>query len=186
MSMTFHLHRHPDPASDERRAEIHANPGFGQYFTDHMVTAVWTKGGGWQDAAISPYGPITLMPSAAVLHYAQAIFDGLKAHDNPWAQPKTQRGHWSDGLGLGKLGDGTAATLLFAGCSADRPDGKAGAVALARLMQRAGVQFAVLGAEEKNAKSFTKGMTACPQASTSSTISQCSTSASSRTPAPSS
>lgn len=80
MSMTFHLHRNPDPASDERRAEIHANPGFGQYFTDHMVTAVWTKGGGWQDAAISPYGPITLMPSAAVLHYAQEVFEGLKAY----------------------------------------------------------------------------------------------------------
>ena len=77
------------------------------------------------------------------------LLDGLKEHDNPWAQPKAQRGHWADGLGLKKLGGGTAATLLFAGCSADRPSGTAGAVALAKLMQRAGVQFAVLGAEEK-------------------------------------
>jgi heterodisulfide reductase subunit D len=77
------------------------------------------------------------------------LFNGLKEHDNPWAQPKTQRGHWADGLGLEKLGDGTAATLLFAGCSADRPDGRSGAVALAKLMQRAGIQFAVLGEEEK-------------------------------------
>ena len=38
-------HRHPSPASDERRAEIHANPGFGVHFTDHMVRAVWTKDG---------------------------------------------------------------------------------------------------------------------------------------------
>jgi len=77
------------------------------------------------------------------------LFEGLKEHDNPWAQPKAQRGHWADGLGLEKLGGGTAATLLFAGCSADRPSGRAGAVALAKLMQRAGVQFAVLGEEEK-------------------------------------
>ncbi|MDP2603958.1 MAG: (Fe-S)-binding protein [Deltaproteobacteria bacterium] len=77
------------------------------------------------------------------------LFDGLKEHDNPWAQPKAQRGHWADGLGLKKLGDGTAATLLFAGCSVDLPSGRAGAIALAKLMQRAEVQFAVLGAEEK-------------------------------------
>jgi Fe-S oxidoreductase len=77
------------------------------------------------------------------------LFDGLKEFDNPWAQPKIQRGHWADGLGLKKLGGDTAATLLFAGCSADRPDGKAGAVALAKLMQRAGIPFAVLGEEEK-------------------------------------
>jgi len=80
MSLTFHLTRHPDPASDERRAEIHADPGFGQYFSDHMVTATWTKDHGWHDAAVVPYGPITLMPSAAVLHYAQEIFEGLKAY----------------------------------------------------------------------------------------------------------
>jgi len=77
------------------------------------------------------------------------LFDGLKVHDNPWALPKTQRGHWADGLGLKKLGDGTAATLLFAGCSADLPSGRAGAIALAKLMQRAEVQFAVLGDQEK-------------------------------------
>lgn len=77
------------------------------------------------------------------------IFDGLKEHDNPWAQPKARRGHWADGLGLEKLGAGGVATLLFAGCSADQPSGKAGAIALAKLMQRAGVPFVVLGNEEK-------------------------------------
>ena len=43
MSLTFDLHRNPTPASDERRAAIHANPGFGVFFTDHMLRAVWTK-----------------------------------------------------------------------------------------------------------------------------------------------
>jgi branched-chain amino acid aminotransferase len=80
MSLTFDLHRRPDPASDERRAEILADPGFGVHFTDHMATATWTKGEGWHDAVIAPYGPITLMPSAAVLHYAQEVFEGLKAY----------------------------------------------------------------------------------------------------------
>ena len=80
MSLTFDLHRNPTPASDERRAAIHANPGFGVFFTDHMVRAVWTKAGGWGDGRVEPYGPIQLMPSAAVLHYAQEIFEGLKAY----------------------------------------------------------------------------------------------------------
>jgi branched-chain amino acid aminotransferase len=80
MSLTFDLHRNPSPVGDERRAEIHANPGFGVHFTDHMLRAVWTKEGGWGDGRVEPYGPIQLMPSAAVLHYAQEIFEGLKAY----------------------------------------------------------------------------------------------------------
>lgn len=77
------------------------------------------------------------------------LLDGLKKHDNPWAQPKAERGRWADGLGLKKLGKGAAETLLFAGCSADRASGKASAVALARLMQRAGAEFVVLGDAEQ-------------------------------------
>jgi Fe-S oxidoreductase len=77
------------------------------------------------------------------------IFDGLKEHDNPWAQPKAQRGGWANGLGLKKLGAGNAATWLFAGCLADRPSGQAGAIALAQLMQGAGVPFDILGNDEK-------------------------------------
>jgi branched-chain amino acid aminotransferase len=80
MSLTFDLHRNATPASVERRSAIHANPGFGVFFTDHMLRAVWTKDGGWGDGRVEPYGPIQLMPSAAVLHYAQEIFEGLKAY----------------------------------------------------------------------------------------------------------
>jgi Fe-S oxidoreductase len=77
------------------------------------------------------------------------IFDGLKQRDNPWAQPKSERGAWAQGLGLKKLGAAKVSTLLFAGCSADRESGRSGAVALARLMQRAGEDFAILGEAEK-------------------------------------
>ncbi|MBM4263983.1 MAG: (Fe-S)-binding protein [Deltaproteobacteria bacterium] len=77
----------------------------------------------------------------------RAIFEGLQKHDNPWGQ--TKRGEWANGLSLKKLGESTATTLLFAGCSADRDSGRAGAVALAKLMRAAGENFAILGAEEK-------------------------------------
>ncbi len=66
--------------SDEHRAAILANPGFGKSFTDHMVLATWTRGQGWHDAKVTAYGPLQLMPSAAVLHYAQEVFEGLKAY----------------------------------------------------------------------------------------------------------
>src|SRR6476646_7354182 len=83
MRLTFDLHRNPTASSEERRAAIHANPGFGVFFTDHMVRSVWTKAGGWGEGRVEPYGPIQLMPSAAVLHYAQEIFEGLKAYRHP-------------------------------------------------------------------------------------------------------
>ncbi len=68
------------PLPAEERAAILAAPGFGKHFTDHMAMATWTVGNGWHDAQIRPYGPLQLDPSAAVLHYAQEIFEGLKAY----------------------------------------------------------------------------------------------------------
>ncbi|HEV8726231.1 MAG TPA: (Fe-S)-binding protein [Candidatus Binatia bacterium] len=77
------------------------------------------------------------------------LYDGLTQHDHPWALPKAQRGAWAGGLGVKKLGESGATTLLFAGCSADRASGRSGPMALARLMQRAGEDFAILGSDEK-------------------------------------
>ena len=77
------------------------------------------------------------------------LFEGLRRYDHPWSRPKAERGLWADGLGLKKLGSGNATTLLFAGCSADLDSGRAGAVALARLMQTVGEDFVILGYEEK-------------------------------------
>lgn len=71
------------PTSDERLAEILANPGFGTHFTDHMFTVEWTPAEGWHDARIEPYGPLTLDPATAVLHYAQETFEGMKAYRHP-------------------------------------------------------------------------------------------------------
>ncbi|MEV6832757.1 branched-chain amino acid aminotransferase [Amycolatopsis sp. NPDC051102] len=74
---------HPSPASADRVAEVLTAPGFGVYFTDHMVTVQWSKAEGWHDAQVGPYAPFTLDPATSVLHYGQAIFEGLKAYRQP-------------------------------------------------------------------------------------------------------
>jgi len=80
MSMQITTTRSSNPVSDERLAEILANPGFGVHFTDHMLTVEWTPDAGWHDARIEPYGPLSLDPATAVLHYAQETFEGMKAY----------------------------------------------------------------------------------------------------------
>lgn len=54
--------------------------GFGKYFTDHMFMMDYNEKKGWHDPRIIPYGPIALDPSASVFHYAQEVFEGLKAY----------------------------------------------------------------------------------------------------------
>ncbi|MDF2725056.1 MAG: branched chain amino acid aminotransferase [Paenibacillus sp.] len=56
-----------------------SNLEFGKVFTDHMFLLDYTSEQGWHDPRIVPYGPLTLDPAAMVLHYGQAIFEGLKA-----------------------------------------------------------------------------------------------------------
>jgi branched-chain amino acid aminotransferase len=80
MTLQFTPHPSDHRATPERRAALLADPGFGKVFTDHMVTATWTSAQGWHDGAVVPFGPISLSPAAAVLHYAQEIFEGLKAY----------------------------------------------------------------------------------------------------------
>ena len=89
--LVFNVERTSNPTSPERLAEILANPGFGHYRTDHMVTIDWTEDKGWHNAAVVPYAPISLDPVASVLHYGQAIFEGLKAYRQPDGSIKTFR-----------------------------------------------------------------------------------------------
>ncbi len=83
MSAQFSRTLTPAPTPADRRAEIVAAPGFGRYFTDHMVTIRWTAAKGWHDAAVVPYAPLVLDPATMVLHYGQEIFEGLKAYQQP-------------------------------------------------------------------------------------------------------
>ena len=54
--------------------------GFGKIFTDHMFVMNYDEGQGWHDGRIVPYGPLSLDPSSMVFHYAQELFEGLKAY----------------------------------------------------------------------------------------------------------
>src|ERR1700758_4695397 len=79
-SLEFTVQRTSNPATAAERESILADPGFGKYFTDHMVSIDYAEGQGWHNARVIPYGPIQLDPSALVLHYAQEVFEGLKAY----------------------------------------------------------------------------------------------------------
>jgi branched-chain amino acid aminotransferase len=76
----FPVERNPNPVPSDERALRLADPGFGKTFTDHMVTIRYSEGAGWHDARIAARAAITLDPAAAVFHYAQEIFEGLKAY----------------------------------------------------------------------------------------------------------
>ena len=78
--MDFTVERSTSPASDEQREAILADPGFGRYFTDHMVTVEYDEELGWHDARVVPYGPVTMDPGTNFIHYGQVIFEGLKAY----------------------------------------------------------------------------------------------------------
>lgn len=79
------------PATEAERAEILANPGFGSHFTDHLVLIDYSPEQGWHNPRVEPYAPIVLDPSASVLHYGQAIFEGLKAYRQADGSVKTFR-----------------------------------------------------------------------------------------------
>jgi branched-chain amino acid aminotransferase len=82
-ALSFTRTPHPHPATPERLAEVLANPGFGAHFTDHMVSIRWDHEQGWHDGKVEPYRALELDPAATVLHYGQAIFEGLKAYRQP-------------------------------------------------------------------------------------------------------
>ena len=78
--LSFTLTPSQSARAEAHREEILANPGFGNYFTDHMIEIEWTVDDGWHNAAVKPYGPLNIEPGSAVLHYGQEIFEGLKVY----------------------------------------------------------------------------------------------------------
>lgn len=78
LSFDVQLSDHARTAAEREQAL--ANPGFGQFFTDHMISIDYTEGQGWHDARLMPYGPLSLDPATSVFHYAQELFEGLKAY----------------------------------------------------------------------------------------------------------
>jgi branched-chain amino acid aminotransferase len=78
--VAFRFEPHPGPMPASERAAQLVDPGFGRVFTDHMALIRWSEERGWHDAAITRRQPLSIDPSTAVLHYAQEIFEGLKAY----------------------------------------------------------------------------------------------------------
>ena len=76
----FSLTRTTTPTSEAARKAALADPGFGRYYVDHQVVVDYIEGDGWQEPRVIPMSDWALHPAAAVLHYGQEIFEGLKAY----------------------------------------------------------------------------------------------------------
>src|SRR5919107_6089212 len=79
-NLEFEIRPNQAPVADAERDALVANPGFGRIFTDHMVTVRYAEGKGWYEPRVEARAPILMDPATAVLHYAQEIFEGLKAY----------------------------------------------------------------------------------------------------------
>lgn len=80
VTLEFAFNPNPAPVNANERASRVADPGFGRVHTDHMALIRYSDEKGWHDAQITARAPLTLDPATAVLHYAQEIFEGLKAY----------------------------------------------------------------------------------------------------------
>ena len=76
MTYDFPITRNPNPKQKPDQDHL----VFGQHFSDHMFVMDYQTGKGWHSPRIVPYGEFSLYPSAMVLHYGQAIFEGMKAY----------------------------------------------------------------------------------------------------------
>ena len=75
--MDITITRNPNPKA---KPADESKLGFGRIFTDHMLLMDYDEGQGWHDLRIVPYGDFSLSPAAMVFHYAQEVFEGMKAY----------------------------------------------------------------------------------------------------------
>lgn len=78
--LEFLIKKSDSPATVSDRQAALENPGFGTLFTDHMAMIRYTEGRGWHDACVQKREAIAMDPASSVLHYAQEIFEGMKAY----------------------------------------------------------------------------------------------------------
>lgn len=78
--MNFAVTPHASPVPADVRSKTLEDPGFGRVFSDHMVTLRWSKERGWHDGQVTARQPFAIDPASSVLHYAQEIFEGMKAY----------------------------------------------------------------------------------------------------------
>ncbi|HEU0044828.1 branched-chain amino acid aminotransferase [Sphingomonas sp.] len=141
----FRLDAHPGPIAADERAVLIADPGFGRVFTDHMAVVNYSTAQGWHDARVVARAPLTVDPACAVLHYAQEIFEGLKAyrlHDGGFAmfRPEANARRFRDSarrMAMPELPEDLFMASLEALVAADldwMPDGPEGALYLRPFM----------------------------------------------------
>jgi len=80
MSLKFEIQPAANPTPEKERTAKLADPGFGRIFTDHMAIVRYNQAKGWHDARVEARANFALDPATAILHYAQEIFEGLKAY----------------------------------------------------------------------------------------------------------
>jgi len=80
MSLKFEIRTTAKPTPERERAAKLADPGFGRVFTDHMAVVRYHQAKGWHSACVESRANLPVDPALAVLHYAQEIFEGLKAY----------------------------------------------------------------------------------------------------------
>src|SRR6202790_860351 len=80
MTLKFEIRPAASPVPEKERAARLVDPGFGRIFTNHMAIVRYSQAKGWHDARVESRANFPLDPATAVLHYAQEIFEGLKAY----------------------------------------------------------------------------------------------------------
>src|ERR1700675_4905863 len=80
MSLKFEIQPATNPVPEKERVARLVDPGFGRIFTDHMAVVRYDQAKGWHGARVESRANFPLNPATAVLHYAQEIFEGLKAY----------------------------------------------------------------------------------------------------------
>ncbi|NML74323.1 branched-chain amino acid aminotransferase [Rhizobium sp. S-51] len=78
--LPFDVKPNANPLPETDRLKAFENLGFGTLFSDHMSVIRWTEGKGWHSAEVTARAPFPIDPAASVLHYAQEIFEGMKAY----------------------------------------------------------------------------------------------------------
>jgi branched-chain amino acid aminotransferase len=80
VASAFAVEPNESPVAAEERSRLITDPGFGRVFTDHMATIRYSTERGWYDPKIAARQPIIVDSAMSVLHYAQEIFEGMKAY----------------------------------------------------------------------------------------------------------
>jgi hypothetical protein len=113
MSLKFEIQPATNPTSKKERTARLVDPGAGRIFTDHMAVVSYNQAKSWHDARVESRANFSLDPAAAVLHYAQEIFEGLKAYKrddggvNLFRPDANARRFWNsaEGMAMAHAGD---------------------------------------------------------------------------------